>query len=56
MQSANINSAQNVNSIYGIFALKKANEMRKEGALKLIESVPLPKPLEKNKQKVDILA
>jgi hypothetical protein len=56
MQSANINAAQDVSGTYGIFALKKANQMRKEGALKLIESVPLPKPLEKNKHKVDILA
>ncbi len=43
-----------VQGAYSLFAFKKANQLQKDAALQLINSVPLAKPLGKNK--VDILA
>lgn len=50
----NVNSGANVKSAYSLYAFKKANQQQKDAALQLINSVPLAKPLGKNK--VNILA
>lgn len=54
MNISNVTNGSNVNSAYGIYAFKKANQTQKDLALQLINSVPLPKPL--GKHQIDILA
>ena len=55
--NANVNSVTSGASVkgsYSLFAFKKANQLQKDAALQLINSVPKATPLGKNK--VNILA